>query len=594
MELLDNLPFNEVIAAVNKFSKDKVERTPIRISILRNITVDNYIPYLKYVLYKDGFEPSIYLSDYDSILQETLNENSNLYKFKPDVVIIFNYGENIIPELYSKFSEYLVHKEEDLKENILAFYKSILSNIRNHSDAKIIIGNLERNMAPVLGIYESQNYNGQARIIDEVNTGLINIVKEISNVFVLDISRLAGYYGVEKFYDKKQWYIAKNPYSLVGNKAIILETKKILNAINGKTKKCLVLDCDNTLWGGIIGEAGIENIQINNSYPGNIYLDLQQQILNLYSRGIILAINSKNNPEDVMEVLRNHPSMLLKEKHFASIYANWNNKAENLKAIAEELNIGLDSMVFVDDSDFECSFVKEVLPEVSVICLPKDRTQYASIFATSGYFDSFSFSKEDQKRGELYINDISRKKESKKYTDLDSFYRSLDMEITIFPSDKFTIPRVSQLSQRTNQFNLTTKRYSEDEIKNMTFSDDFIVLCLKMNDKFGDLGIVGVCIVKLKTSEALIDTFFMSCRIINRGVETAFLKSALNRIFEKGITSVKASFIKTKKNILVESFYDSMGFDLTQKTAEYTEYHYSINAPLNMENTIFKTIKNEI
>ncbi|MEO6813714.1 MAG: HAD-IIIC family phosphatase [Ginsengibacter sp.] len=591
MELINNLPFNEVIAEVNKFSKVKSENPSIRIAVLRNITADNYLVYLKYLLYTEGFQPVIFTGDYDSIIQESLNEKSALYQFEPDIIIILNYGENLVPDLYSKFTDYVNQKGDDLKDNILNYYKSILSGIRKFSDAKIIVNNLGRNMIPVLGIYESQNHNGQNQVINTINFELITLAKEEKNVFVLDIERIANYYGFEKFYDQKQWYIAKNPYSLTGHKAIAWETKKIVNAINGKIKKCLVLDCDNTLWGGIVGEVGVENIQISNTYPGNIYLAFQQQILNLYSRGIILAINSKNNFEDVKEVLDKHPSMLLKEKHFASIYANWDNKADNLKAIAHDLNIGLDSMVFVDDSDFECSFVKEMLPQVSVICLPKDRTQFSSIFSSSGYFDSLSFSSEDLKRGQLYRSEIDRKKEMVKFTDLNSFYRSLEMELEIFPADNFSIPRVAQLSQRTNQFNLTTKRYSEDEIKNMVNSDDFSVLCLKLADKFGDLGIVGVCIIDFSKNYALIDTFFMSCRIINRGIETIFLQTALNKAFDKGLKTVKATFSRTKKNQLVESFYENQGFSTIKKTDEKIEYSYSIDKNVKMNGEIFKTIK---
>ena len=591
MEIINTLPFNEVIAAVNKFTKEKTENTVIRIAILRNITIDNFIVYLKYLLYKEGFEPVFYTGDYDSIIQEVLNEKSSLYNFKPDIIIILNYGEILAPELYSKFSDYLSREENGIKENILEYYKSLFSNINKFSDAKIIINNLERNMLPVLRMYESQNHHGQNPVIQQINFELVNIIKDEKNVFILDILEIAGHQGFETFYDQKQWYLAKNPYSLQGHKAVAWETKKMIDAIYGKIKKCLVLDCDNTLWGGIVGEAGIENIQINNAYPGNIYLAFQQQILNLYNRGIILAINSKNNFDDVKEVLDTHPSMLLREKHFACIYANWNNKADNLKAIANELNIGLDSLVFVDDSDFECSFVKEVLPQVSVICLPKDRTQYSSIFSDTGYFNSFSFSSEDRKRGQLYRNDIDRKKEMVKYADLNSFYKSLEMEIEIFPADNFSIPRVAQLSQRTNQFNLTTKRYSEDEIKRMAYSDDYIVLCLKMADKFGDLGIVGVGIIELKEKDAFLDTFFMSCRVINRGIEEVFLKTLLNKLFDKGFRSINATFIKTKKNQLVESFYDGFDFEIIKKTTENTQYTYNLNHPLIINSEIFKTIK---
>lgn len=589
MSYFDNLQFHEIIASLRK--SDAETGAPLNIGILRNITVDTFVPLLKYLLVKDGFNPNVYSGGYDLIMQEAIDPNSGLYKSTPGIIVTFLHSPALVPELYTDFGAFISKTSEEIKSNVLGYYESVISNIRKHSSAKIILTNLEMAISPTLGIYESNNHTGQNHVIELINRELIDLIKKYNNVYLIDLRQVVLKAGVEKMYDKKQWYMAKSPYSVAGYKLIAIECLKLVRNLYGKTKKCLVLDCDNTLWGGIIGEDGLNGIQIGHIHPGNIFYDFQQQILNLYNRGIILAINSKNNYDDVIEVFSKHPDMLLKEKHFAAIYANWNNKTDNMKAIAEELNIGLDSMVFIDDSEFECNLMREILPSVRVIELPKDRTLYPGLLAEDISFESVYFSDEDKKRGELYLGNAARKKAESNFTDITSYFKSLEIVVDIYPVDDFSLARVAQLSQRTNQFNVTTKRYSEDEIKEMIKSCKYDISCLKVSDKFGDIGIVGTAIVGYKKDEAYIDTLYMSCRVIGRGIEEILLKAILNKASVRGYKKVTSAYIKTSKNQVVEDFFEKNGFKVSKSEAGNKYYEFEMDKPLEIDSTNFKQVK---
>jgi FkbH-like protein len=589
MSYFGNLQFHEILASLRK--PDASNGAKLKVGILRNITVDTFVPLLKYLLINEGFVPEVYTSGFDLIIQETMDPNSGLYKSGVDIIINFIHCPTLVPELYTDFGAFISKTPDEIKAAVLGYYEDVISNIRKHSSARIMLTNLEMVANPTLGIYESQNTSGQNSVIESINHELVKLIKKHDNIYVIDLPHVITKIGGEAIYDKKQWYMAKSPYSVAGYKLIALECLKLVRSLYGKTKKCLVVDCDNTLWGGIIGEDGLNGIQIGHSHPGNIFYDFQQQILNLYNRGIILAINSKNNYDDVMEVLNKHPDMLLREKHFAAIYANWNNKTDNMKAIAEELNIGMDSMVFIDDSEFECNLMKEILPAVTVIELPKDKALFPTTLAEDTSFESVYFSDEDKKRGELYRNNAVRKKAKSGFTDISSYYKSLEMEVDIYPVDDFSLARVAQLSQRTNQFNVTTKRYTEDEIKGMINAGKNSVSCLKVSDKYGDIGMVGAAIIEYKKDEASIDTLLMSCRIIGRGIEEVFLKAILNKAYANGFRKITSTYIKTNKNQVVEDFFEKNNFAIIENESGNKYYKLEINKPLEMDNSNFKQLK---
>jgi FkbH-like protein len=561
MFVFDNLKYNEIIAEVNKYRQIQGSNK-IKIGIIRNITVDNYLPLLKYLILKENFNVEILQGAFDMIMQEVLSSHSSISKFEPDLLIVFLNIELISPNIYYRYAELTEGDISDEKEYLLQYLHKLFEAIKINIHSKVIFHLFELPTNPSYDIAEIQNRNGQRNFIDQINTSIIKFSKDYKDIYFVDLNIIREKLGDSNYYDRRYWYIGKVPYTLDALKEIAREQFKIIKALYGRTKKCLVLDCDNTLWGGIIGEDGIEDIKIGNTYPGNMYLDFQRQILNLFNKGVILAINSKNNEAEVLEVLEKHPEMLLKRKHFACVYANWNNKVENLKQIALDLNIGMDSIVFIDDSEFECNLIKESIEEVTVIQLPKETYKYADIIADCGLFDKLQYTDEDKNRSDLYRVNIDRKKYQESFSDINSYYKSLEMKIDIRHIDEFSVSRVSQLTQRTNQFNLTTKRYSEDDIRFFMQSEKHDVLILSLSDKFGEMGIVGVQILDFTSSiDARIDSFMMSCRIIGRGVENVFLRTGIEKCITKNYKRILGLFTLSKKNLLVSDFYNSNGFE---------------------------------
>lgn len=339
----------------------------------------------------------------------------------------------------------------------------------------------------------------------------------------------------------------------------------IEGALSYKRKKCLVVDLDNTLWGGILGEDGIDGILLGEDYPGNAYLCFQKALLNLNKNGgVILAAISKNNESDVLELWEKNPFVILKRDFFSAYRINWNNKADNMLEIAEELNIGLDSMVFVDDNPAERELIREKLPEVNVPEFPTQPYLLPVFYKelVDKYFTASILTKEDRNKVEQYKQNAERKKEKLKFSDYDSYIKSLKIEISINEMNEFNIARIAQMTQKTNQFNVTTHRYNEFDLKKMK-SEGVAVWCISVKDKFGDYGITGAIIFNQNCN--LIDDFLLSCRILGKGIEFAFLKSMLQLFYESGRNKIFATYIPTRKNQQVRDFFEKMGFELMEE-----------------------------
>jgi len=587
---IDDFNFSEIIEIINDKEADR-SLSSFKVAFLRNITLDPIIPYLKFLFLEEGYKIDIYMGAFNNVLQDVLNTGSSLYSHNPNVIIICLKLEVLserITRYFTSMSREEINKDiTDVIENI----NLTLSRIRKNSNSMILIHNFEVPIHPCYGVYDYQKRFNQVNTIRNINLQLVELVNSYDNCFIVDLDLMQSYVGYRDFIDTRYWHIGKAPYSREALMLIAKEYMKFARASLGRNRKCLVIDCDNTLWGGIIGEDGIDGIKLGRTYPGSAYLEFQQSILDLYNRGVILAISSKNNKDDILEVLNNHPDMALNEEHFAIIKADWNDKVSNIKEIAEDLNIGLDSMVFVDDSDFETNMVNEYLPEVKVVTLPKDPTVYRDTLNSYGLFDSLVVSEEDGKRGKMYKTELGRKRLKSESINLESYFTSLEMEIVIGNPDSFLIPRVAQLTQRTNQFNLTTKRYSEADVKKFVESDNHEVKYLKLKDRFGDMGLVGVAILEYKDDTALIDSFLMSCRIIGRCVEDVFLRYCIECALEKGMQRIYGYYLKTKKNSQVSDFYQKRGFEVEHLDDNEMRCIFSLNNPLMEIPDYFKTIK---
>ena len=589
-ETIEDLNFSEIIKIVNDREADR-SLSSFKVAFLRNVTLDPIIPYLKFLFLEEGYNAEIYMGEFNNVFQDVLDTGSAFYSHDPNMIIICLKLEAVserITRCFSSMSQEERNKDiADSMENI----NLTLSRIRENSNAMILIHNFEAPIHPCYGVYDYQKRFNQVNTIRNINLQLVELVNSYDNCFIVDLDLMQSYVGYRNFIDTRYWHIGKAPYSREALMLIAKEYMKFVRASLGRNRKCLVIDCDNTLWGGIIGEDGIDGIELGQTYPGSAYLEFQQSILDLYNRGIILAISSKNNKDDVLAVLNNHPDMVLNEEHFAIIKANWNDKVSNIKEITEGLNIGLDSMVFVDDSDFETNMVREYLPQVKVISLPKDPTVYRDTLNSCGLFDSLTVSEEDGKRGKMYKAELGRKRLKSESINLESYFASLEMEIVIGNPDSFLIPRVAQLTQRTNQFNLTTKRYSEADVKRFVESDNYEIKYLKLKDRFGDTGIVGVAILEYNGDSALIDTFLLSCRIIGRGVEDVFLRYCIECAREKGMQKICGYYLKTKKNSQVSNFYQKRGFKVESLSDNEKRHFFSLDNPLMDIPDYFKTIK---
>lgn len=348
--------------------------------------------------------------------------------------------------------------------------------------------------------------------------------------------------------------------------------------LNGQRKKCLVLDLDNTLWGGVLGEDGINGIKVGGDYPGNAFLYFQQSLIELSKSGVILAVCSKNNEADVLEAWQKNPFIKLNNKYISAYRINWNNKADNIRELASELNIGLDSMVFIDDNPTERELVRQELPMVSVPDFPQKPYGLMNMYEkiVEDYFRAYELTSEDRKKTEQYRANAERANASRQFTNMTDFIRSLKIHIEISPADNFNIARIAQMTQKTNQFNLTTHRYTESDINNF-IANNAKIFCISVSDKFGDNGITGEIICRIKDQTAYIDTLLLSCRILGKGIEDVFFKTIMNILYAEGVKYVEAQYIPTAKNSQVSTFYDRQGMTLLSDTAGTKTYRFELN-----------------
>ena len=579
-------------------NRAKLDQLPkLDISVLRNVVVEGMITYLRFLAYEMGFRAEIRMGDYDTIVQESLGGKSGILNNDTDCILIFNKLDGLSQALVRNFAAL---GKEEIQNKVLNIHETItnvLGGIRNQTNGMILWHGFELPLYPSLGVWDGQVASGQSALIAELNDFVRSSLRTIPNAYYVDLNLCLARVGGQAFFDERYWHIGRAPYSREGLAEIAREDFKYIRAAKGKNKKCLVLDCDNVLWGGIIGEDGLAGIKLGKVYPGSPYYEFQQEVLNLYSRGIILALCSKNNEKDVWEVFRTHPDMVLKENHIAAAEINWEDKATNLRRIAAYLNIGLDSMVFVDDSEFEVNLVRDAIPEITVIHLPKDKSvEYRNILAACGLFDTLALSAEDRERGDMYRLEALRKKMQNEAPDLETYLRSLEMVVELNLVDDYTLPRVAQLTQKTNQFNLTTRRYSEADIRTFMEAEDVDVVTLRLSDKFGDSGRVGVCILKCSEHTATIDTLLLSCRILGRGVEDVFIAQAIKLARQRNCESVIAEFIQTAKNEQVKNFYPRQGFEPIPPSSETTAWSYTISLsnPFKEEATYFKEIRSSL
>lgn len=568
---LEEACLHKLVHSINQFEKVHLgfpQKTSIY--ILKNHTLDNIQWFLKGLCYLDQIDISCQQGNYDSIMQEILDTESSLRRNNYDVIVLSLMLENLIADFnINKFSV----------KDVIKIIKKMVDSLIMNSPAVIICNTFLLPLDNSDGLFSYKNRDSLESKIYEINTWLRKLCQNKDRIYLVDWNQIEQRIGTEHSRDYRLWYVAKSLLKNMFLKDYAFEVTKIIKLLRGKSKKCIVLDCDNTLWGGIIGEDGLNHIRLNpHNYPGNIFYVFQQNILRLNERGILIALCSKNNEEDIWQVLNNHPHCLLKRFHLAAWRINWENKADNIESLAKELNMGKESFVFIDDSNLERELVKGVLPEVTVLQVPNDLSEYPALLFKNRLFDILSVSEEDKQRTVMYQSEKKRKAESNKYDNFDEFLKSLELIVTISAVGPYETPRVAQLTQKTNQFNLTTRRYTEAEIAALTQSKDHEIMCLRVEDRFGDLGIVGACILKYEMDSVIFDTFLLSCRAIGRKVEDVFFDYCLKTIQDKGKQSAIASYFPTAKNIIVKDFYEKKGFIVSSEDKTKRVFTYDMRS----------------
>jgi len=588
-------PYSEIQAFLRAA---RTEELPgLTISVLRNIVLEPMVPYLRYLAFQMGFNGQVRFGQYDNVYQEAVGGDGELLTRDLDCVMVFLYLEQLSPKLTSQFAGSSEANIRGDVERIRSYIQDVVQGIRRQTDGLVIWHGFEMPLYPGLGVWDGQTESGQSHVIDTLNEFLRDALHAVPNCYYLDMNHCVARVGGTHFYDARHWYTAKAPYSRFAMQEMACEESKFLRPLKGKNKRCIALDCDNTLWGGIVGEDGLLGIQLSKTYPGASYRAFQQEILNLYHRGVILALCSKNNEADVWEVFEKHPDMVLRKDHIATAQINWQDKATNLRRIAGDLNIGLDSVVFIDDDEFEADFVRQALPEVHVMHLPRTRAaDNGTILAACGLFDTLVLSAEDRERGAMYQAEATRKKLKEQAADLESYLRSLEMVLEIRFATSFTIPRIAQLTQKTNQFNLTTRRYNEASIRALVEDGAAEVLVVTLDDKLGDLGLVGVCILRYEQETADIDTLLLSCRALGRGVEDVLIRHILMQAKSHGCCMVAGTYIKTNKSAQVESFYLMHGFNEVSASRDGNErrFHYDFRCGIPAGPGHFKEIRSDV
>ena len=533
---------------------------PVRAALLASFTIDSLVPYLEVEAARNGFSLDTYVAPFNSIQQELLDPDSGCASHQADLVFILQLLEDICPPLAQDYlgldsagrAQHVKSLLSEISESITAF--------RTRSQANIVIGNFVRSLWPPLGILEPMVPDSQTAVINQLNAGLISELRSAAGVYIFDFDKICADIGYRNWRDDKMWLLGRAPLSAALLPALAQAQATFLSASMRGPRKCLVLDLDNTLWGGVVGEEGVAGIKLGQTFPGNVYRQFQIAVLELHQRGVLLAINSKNNPADVDEVFSSHPDMVLKKHHFASIRTNWQEKSKNMVEIADELNIGMDSLVFFDDSPVERSLVKHALPAVLALEVPSDPAKFTSTLRSCRAFDRLSLTREDRQRGEMYRADAVRKELQKSAASLEDFLSSLQMTAIINMVDEFAFPRVLDLLHKTNQFNLTTRRHSATQLAAMIEDPNFDVFSLQVTDRFGDSGIVGVAIIQRKNRTAFIDSFLMSCRVIGRTIETAFLAFLVHQAKKHSLDVMVGEYIPTAKNTPAADLFKRHGF----------------------------------
>ena len=508
----------------------------------------------------NALQVEIYQPGFAQYRQEILDPGSGLYAARPDIVILAVEGKHLFPFAYGDYGQHMGGGLDGLLEQAEGELDGLLTAFRRHSDAMLLVHSFAPPPWRTLGVLDGHVGLGQGQVVQALNDALYRVAKARPGVYVVDYAALVSRVGADNWYDDRMDHYAQAPIAQAALPRLTAEYMKFARALAGRSRKCVVVDLDNTLWGGVVGEAGPHAIAVGPDYPGSAFVAFQRALRDLSRRGILLAVASKNNEADVREAFASNPHMVLKPDDFAHMEIHWGPKDRSLEAIAARLNIGMEHLVFVDDSPLECELVRTACPMVTVIELPQQPERYVRALLEEGLFDGLSYSEEDARRLALYRQRAQAEELMSQSGSLDEVLATLGTEVTLAPVDERSLARAAQLTQKTNQFNTTTRRYTEADVTRRQNDDGWVAATVRVRDRFGDHGIVGVMLARQEGEALEVDSFLLSCRVIGRRVETVMLAALCDEAKARGLRSLRGELILTNKNEPARDLYPRHGF----------------------------------
>lgn len=548
--------------------------TPLRVAVLRSFTAEVLSPAIIASLAVRGFASQLELGQLGNIAPEILTPDSFVYSDRHQLCVVLTLAEHVLPDLADPGAA-------EARAAAAREYLSRIDHLAARFTGTVIAANLAHPPRLVAGYLQAQRPAGGRYAIDEFNRGLAEIADRRANLRVLDLAALAADMGGEAFWSPRDFLTSMQPFSAQAIPRIAAALADLIWHSRSTPVKCIVLDCDNTLWGGVIGEDGLGGIRLGETYPGICYQEFQRQLRDLNRMGFLLALSSKNNEDEVRRVFDEHPGMILRLDNIAAERVNWQDKVANLQELAEELNIGLDSFVFIDDSDFEINLVRERLPQVRSFLVPAQPWKLPALLPSIRALDKLAITAEDRKKATMYLQERARKSFKTQAGDMEAYLRGLDIRMLFEPFDPAQhLARAAQLTQKTNQFNLTTRRFSEADLSRF-IADGGHIFTASLSDRFGDYGrIILAMLLPAADGRAIrLHVFLMSCRVIGRGIEGSFLRLVLGRMRDLGFRRCEAEFLPTPKNAVSAGFLAAAGFTETGRDADgRIAYHLPLDA----------------
>jgi len=545
-----------------------------RVAVLGFSTTQYYSAVLRGLGKVAGYPLVTYEPEYNTVQQAVLDEHSDLYAFRPEFVVVLTAVQSVRDMLLSVD----VGERVQAAERAAGELVGVLARAARMPGVTVVVNEFVIPYERAWGNLSPRVAGSLSDAVRRINDRLRDLANETPNLHTVDCDHIASWIGKRSWFDERLWFHSKSfchPEALpdVAGQAI-----DIFRAVQGKSLKCIALDLDNVLWGGVVGDDGLEGIRLGELGEGEAFVHFQSWLKDLRRRGLLLAVCSKNDDVNAREPFDKHPDMVLREEDISAFVANWNNKAENLRALAQRLNIGLDSIVFLDDSPFERNLVRELLPEVCVPEMPADPAEFAPYLESLNLFEATQFSDEDRRRADFYRDNLRREEQLAKFEDVNDYLVSLSMEAVFERFDDHHLPRITQLVQRTNQFNLTTIRHSAAELSAFAEDEQYFPFYATLLDRFGDNGLVSVVIGKRSGAWLELVSWVMSCRVISRRLEEFVLDQLVEVARAAGIERMRGRYVPTKKNGLVSRHYERLGFRLNEELGEgTTSWELSLN-----------------